>query len=257
MILGICGAAGSGKDAAAEVLLRYGGWVRIGLADPMKRFCQEVFGFSHEQVWGPSEARNAPDPRYLRRRTGEDGNRITHFDNHGKAVVEPIPVTDEYLTTRHALQQLGTQWGRACYRDVWVRYAMRIATRVLEEQCGYSCVTGLNPRVTFEERIEHVVIPDVRFRNELKAIRAAGGKVLKLERATAGLKGDAKYHASEQEMLGFKACDFDAVVVNDASLEELAARVLQAVASLEAGEAKAPRCATCPSKREAPCPRCT
>ena len=32
----------------------------------MKRIARDVFGFSDEQLYGPSEMRNAPDERYPR-----------------------------------------------------------------------------------------------------------------------------------------------------------------------------------------------
>jgi dephospho-CoA kinase len=63
-IIGIAGHVGAGKDAAASVLVREFGYVRVGLADPLKQICKEVFRFTSEQLWGSSEARNAPDERY-------------------------------------------------------------------------------------------------------------------------------------------------------------------------------------------------
>jgi len=63
-IVGIIGKAGSGKDTVADMLheLRYD---KIAFADPLKRFCMDVFEFTEEQLWGPSEKRSEPDERYL------------------------------------------------------------------------------------------------------------------------------------------------------------------------------------------------
>lgn len=55
---------GSGKSTVANTLIEKFGFVQVGLADPMRRFCQEVYQFSDNQIWGPSEYRNAPDKRY-------------------------------------------------------------------------------------------------------------------------------------------------------------------------------------------------
>ncbi len=96
MIIGLSGLAGVGKDTVADFLVRHHAFEKVALADPMKHFCKEVFGFTVEQLWGPSAARNAIDPRY------------------GKA-------------PREALQTLGTQWGRAFYENVWVDRAIRSA----------------------------------------------------------------------------------------------------------------------------------
>lgn len=97
MLIGIMGNAGAGKDTIADLLVTWRGFTKLSFADPMKRFCQEIFDFSHEQLWGPKEAKETPDPRW-------DG-----------------------LTPRKALQLLGTEWGRQMHPDVWVRYAIRTA----------------------------------------------------------------------------------------------------------------------------------
>ncbi len=172
MILGIAGAAGSGKTTVANVLAERG-WAVVSLADPMKRICQDVFGWSHDRLWGPSECRNTPDPRW------------------------------EGLTARHALQTLGTEWGRAMHPDVWVRMAIR-------------------------EARDHrrTVVPDVRFQNELDAIRDAGGRMLRVERpGMVALTGAAAAHASEAGALTGVSC----TIVNDGTLDQLHARVLAAL----------------------------
>lgn len=93
-LIAICGPAGSGKDTVAKMVEPWG-YEHAALADPMKRFCQEVFGWDYARLWGPSECRNAPDPRW--------GG----------------------LTARKALQTLGTEWGRTMHPDLWLRYALR------------------------------------------------------------------------------------------------------------------------------------
>lgn len=95
-LIGVVGRAGSGKDTIGNILL--GCPARLfsvmSFATPIKMFCKEVFAFSHDQLWGPSEMRNTPDPRYPR----ADGT---------------------YLSPREALQKLGTEWGRSCYPNIW------------------------------------------------------------------------------------------------------------------------------------------
>lgn len=59
-LIALAGRAGAGKNTVATML----GGHEISFAEPLKRFCQEVFAFSDAQVWGPSECRNAPDERY-------------------------------------------------------------------------------------------------------------------------------------------------------------------------------------------------
>jgi HNH endonuclease len=65
-LIGICGVAGAGKDTAADVLVREFGFVKVALADPIKRMTRDAFDFSEAQLWGPSDKRNEPDHRYYR-----------------------------------------------------------------------------------------------------------------------------------------------------------------------------------------------
>lgn len=199
MIIGISGLAGSGKDTVADHLVRHHGFVKVALADPLKRICREVFDFTDEQLWGPSEMRNKPDLRY-----GKPVQVLVDQDEY--------ETRTQYLTPRHALQQLGTEWGRACYPNVWVEYAIRVAKTLLKKDYpangsvnAYHAMTGLRfshfPYVPGRTELpKGVVIPDVRFKNEADAIHAAGGKIWRISRPGAGLAGAAGQHASEQEI---------------------------------------------------------
>jgi hypothetical protein len=219
MIIGICGKAGAGKSTVADFLVRDHGFVAVALADPLKRICRDVFDFTDEQLWGPSEKRNAPDTRYVQRRVSKEIMRG-----------DPPEVVCEYLTPRHALQQLGTEWGRSCYPNVWIDYALRVAARMNEGGHTYSAQRGLNSfsltgsetYAAFERSKRSVVISDVRFRNEVDAIRAAGGVVWRIDRPGAGLTGSAAAHASETEQDGIPVRLFHVVLNNgNKSLEQL------------------------------------
>ncbi len=62
----LSGEAGAGKDSVAKLLTENYGWQLYSLAGPLKRFASDMFGFTDEQLYGPSSARNAPDPRWAR-----------------------------------------------------------------------------------------------------------------------------------------------------------------------------------------------
>jgi hypothetical protein len=59
----ISGFSGVGKDECASVLLNKFGAVQTGLADPAKRHMADLYGFSYDQLFGPSKFRNAGDVR--------------------------------------------------------------------------------------------------------------------------------------------------------------------------------------------------
>src|SRR5690606_31617836 len=120
MIIGLTGQARAGKDTIAEFLAQKYGFVRIGLADPMKRFCQHLFDWNDEQVWGNKKEEG--DPRYKRWERNEDG----------------IILGSHQLSPRFALQTLGTEWGRLCCEDIWTIYGLRVAKELL---AGYSRYT--------------------------------------------------------------------------------------------------------------------
>jgi hypothetical protein len=200
-IIGVCGSAGSGKSAVADILARECGFVVIALADPLKRFCAEAWGWDRATLWGSSHRRNEPDTRYRM-------------------------ASGEFLTPRRALQVLGTEFGRTMDPDVWVRLAIQMAARV-GAGANYAPEIGLtNWLFPIHETYNGVVIPDVRFRNEVDAINRAGGKVWKVVRDGAGLEGEAGLHASEQELVRIPGSEFAAALDNNGTLEELRANVL-------------------------------
>ena len=205
-VICVVGYAGSGKDTIADILVRRTQFVKISLADPLKRFCADVFEFSFEQLWGPSEARNAPDLRYVR-------------------VASPPEVVNEalvHLTPRHALQQLGTEWGRACCPDIWIRYAQRMIEQV-QNGLRYDCERGCySPPAFWSGGPLGIVIPDVRFANEAAFFRSHGAFVLRVQRPGVQ-KGT---HASELEQ---GSIEVDATVLNDGTIAELEEKIYDIV----------------------------
>ena len=81
---------------------------------------------------------------------------------------------------RQLLQTLGTEWGRgSVHPEIWIRIAM--------ERAGQHLTVGRG-----------VVVTDVRFDNEAKAIVDAGGEVWRIVRnGWACLAGDTATHPSE------------------------------------------------------------
>jgi hypothetical protein len=198
MIIGMTGKAGSGKDTVADILVREHGFVKVAFADPLKRLVRDVYAFTDEQLWGPSDKRNAPDLRYPRPHSFPPNCdfRAEHCTCCGTLEQAPGLMPQCYLTPRHALQQLGTEWGRGCYPNTWVEYALRTADTLLREGCEYYPTRGLTVERA-DEPPRGVVISDVRFPNEVEALRAKGAMIWKTTRGQ-GLQGAAATHASEK-----------------------------------------------------------
>ena len=248
MIIGITGARqapdgkyfgmkATGKDTVASILIKDHGFISMALADPIKRICQQVYDFSDEQLWGPSEKREEPDKRYLRRGAGYREDRSVHLEvdpETGEEHYVPGEVfrtewEDEYLTTRFACQTLGTEWGRTCYNNTWVDLLIRTYNRLQTKSCYYDQRSGLRPwsSTGMANAKTNVVVPDVRFKNEIEAIQKAGGKVIRVIRP-----GDypvhVDMHPSEQEALSIPDSAFDTIILNDGDLYLLELRTKSA-----------------------------
>jgi len=212
----------------------------------MKRFLLKTFGFTEEQLWGPSEMRNGVDSRFdnnwrlwseTRHRLRSDASWFVEevlpdLDDaeHILAVKKLVDwgneITDTKnrsgITPRKVLQSMGTEWGRAVSRDVWSNYAKTTAFKLLGGGYSYNRVSGLVTDATSNPNF--VVITDGRFRNEIVNVLAVGGsvwdisspKVLKEDNAAveaAGIKG----HASEAELKSVPLHFFTNVFVNNKS----------------------------------------
>lgn len=163
MLIGLCGAAGSGKNTVADIL----GWRQASFAAPLYRMVAVMTGVPVQS---------------LQDRACKE---------------QPI----EWLgkSPRQLLQTLGTEWGRAhVAEDVWIRATLHEITPWLEAG-------------------ENVVVTDVRFDNEAAAIRAAGGRVIRVARGGC-LAGATAGHSSEA---GISACFVDAEIDNSGGLDAL------------------------------------
>lgn len=252
-ILGVAGQAGSGKDTVADKLCTDRGFTKVALADPIKRFGKRVFGFTDQQLWGPSAYRNAVDPRFESPEVWANVERQL-YEYALDYVLELMPsVTEERaqtavqdltrwfhwlhatytknLSPRIMLQALGTEWGRESVDpDIWVNAMISTARALLHEEGSsakyvYSPEDGLTSvsmfRMAYTPAVG-VVVSDIRFKNEFDAIHAAGGSVVRVIRPDtdeeAGTVGIANHASEAQE---FTLADFDFILMNDSSLTVL------------------------------------
>lgn len=203
-IIGLTGYARSGKDTTARMIAA---WLRtrgmasttVAFAEPIKRICQDVFGFSDAQVHGSEKEQ--PDERYPRRPL---------FSPDGT-----IQITRDYLTPREAMQKLGTEWGRGCFPDTWIQYAERKITQHL--------TNGL-----------HVIVTDVRFVNEALALaRLDDTEVWRLHRIAEGDGPKPGSHGSEVEIFSLEMTELvTCEIENHSSRGALADQIMARLAAL-------------------------
>lgn len=188
-LVGLCGRKRSGKDTAARALTRLG-WATDAFATTLKAMAYDIRG--PRVLVPPGLCDTWP------------GGTVAPYqdviDELGPEAAKMVPDVRTYLQT------LGTEGGRRHLGpDVWVSTAMR---RVQETRRAGS----------------DVVVTDVRFPNEVEAIRKAGGLLVRVERPT-GEDGDT--HASEWAIQDVEA---DITLRNDGTVTDLHAALLGALA---------------------------
>lgn len=165
LIVGLCGPKGAGKTEAAKAILKHFGQgaVRLPFAGPLKTMIAAL----------------GVDDAYI----------------NGDRKEEPCPALGG-RTARHAMQRLGTEWGRDCMgADFWVDLWKHKAAS--------------HPAAV-------IVADDVRFANEARAIRELGGFTICVVRSIAAFQR-APEHASED----FRRVPCRHVVVNNRGLYDL------------------------------------
>ncbi len=219
-ILGLFGPAGSGKDLIADWLCEKQGFVKIAFADPMKRFAMEAFGFTYNELWGPSEERNklfkVDDTWWLntinsfRLAASEILEYVLHTDNRVQGYLQLYDwlyklreSNKEEISARIILQTLGTEWGRSVDELMWVNYAYATIHNLINNDLHYTQTGGLklpslnNPY----KEVNGIVIPDHRFLNEIERTQAKEGYVIRLNRLSLVKKEEVigvAGHVSEQ-----------------------------------------------------------
>jgi hypothetical protein len=160
-IIAFIGPIGVGKSTAAEMFAPYQS-VRISFATPLKEMLMSM-GLTSEDVWG------------------SDKEKPNHLLGG--------------CTPRHAMQTLGTEWGRnLIHPDLWVN----AWSRKVEQEIN-----------------RHIVVDDMRFPNEYHAIKNLGGVIVRIVREDVGVRVSCN-HESE-------AYDFshDYIIHNPGGRKEL------------------------------------
>lgn len=170
MIIGLTGLAGSGKSVVAAHLVESHGFRVLKFAGPLKAMMRALL----------AEAGIHPD--------------IAESMIEGDRKEQPCEALSGH-TPRHAMQTLGTEWGRTCidpgfWVDVWKSAASNMGGRIIADDC--------------------------RFLNEVCAIRDLGGVVVGIYRP--GLACGS--HVSENSNL-----PRDYWIVNDDDIAHLCVEV--------------------------------
>jgi hypothetical protein len=163
-LIGICGRKMSGKNTFADYLSEEYGYVQYAFADPIKKACKAIFGFTDEQCWGNLKE-----------------------------------VSDSFwnITPRKALQIIGTE----LFQYELPKYASELANigRTFWVQCF---ARWYEQQLTKFPDIK-VAVTDVRFPFEADFITRVGGSVVKVVRPSI-ITVDTHASETEMDAIQYK-----------------------------------------------------
>ena len=140
-------------------------------ADPLKEMAINLFGMNPGHVYGSDDDKNQP--------TNISWDTVPNNDNK-----------TGLMTVREFLEYFGTKIVRQIKNNAWSEYSLN---KILAEQSQIA------------------IVPDVRFPNEVKAIKDAGGIVVRLTRNVFNSSAEPETALDENK---FDWSNFDLVIDN-------------------------------------------
>jgi hypothetical protein len=182
MIIGLCGAQGSGKDTVANILISEYGFVKLTFASTLKDVVAILFSWPRDLLEGLTEESR------LWRETVDD------FWS------EKLSISG--FTPRKALQMIGTDLFRLHFNnDIWISIVENKISVMLKN----------NPNI-------NIVISDCRFANEFSLIKKFSDSHIITILREKNYSINKLAHSSETEWVNY---NFDAILQNDNSIDEL------------------------------------
>ena len=181
MIIGLCGAQGSGKDTVANILISEYGFVKLTFASTLKDVVAILFSWPRDLLEGLTE-----ESRLWRETVDDFWSAKLNIPN---------------FTPRKSLQMIGTDLFRIHFNnDIWIS--------IVENKIG--AILKNNPNT-------NIVISDCRFTNEFTLIKQFPDSyiimILREKNSTNKIA-----HSSETEWVNY---NFDAILQNDNSIDDL------------------------------------
>ena len=182
MIIGLCGAQGSGKDTVANILISEYGFVKLTFASTLKDVVAILFSWPRDLLEGLTE-----ESRLWRETVDDFWSAKLSIQN---------------FTPRKALQMIGTDLFRIHFNnDIWISIVENKISTILKN----------NPNT-------NIVISDCRFANEFSLIKQFTDSHIIMILREKNKSINKLYHSSETEWVNY---NFDAILQNDNSIDDL------------------------------------
>lgn len=167
ILLGMAGAAGSGKDAVADYLVQRYGFVKFSFSDALYREVTAAFGLPDDSLLRDRETKEVESPLLALENCADDDFAELLLANDSS----PLSMTP--LSPRQILQWWGTEYRRTQDPDYWIAQAEQWLVRVHE-------ITRYP-----EHRPQLFVNTSVRFENERQWVKDLEGNIWHLRRDAA------------------------------------------------------------------------
>jgi len=251
MIIGINGKIGTGKDTVGKIIqyltdeyavkdkLTYNEWLKEyyeieegnnktasswavkKFADKLKDIVCLLLDCTREQL---------EDREFKEKELGEEWNYVLQDGipltvDQAKRDKE-FPFNERYiqrLTPRLLLQLLGTDCGRnIIHPNIWVN-ALMSEYKITESYRGVILNKGVFTDIDWKSNnAPNWIITDMRFPNELKAVKDRDGITIRVNRYDITGQGKLNPHSSETAL---DDAEFDYEIINDGTIEDLIKKV--------------------------------
>jgi hypothetical protein len=235
-IILLCGKAGAGKSTVADMLAKQTGFKVMGQADAIKELARGPFNLTQDQLYGPSESRNAVVP-HLNTPSFSDEMRLAaqaleagqltaqtagkHFFCIAVAAMRDKLAAMAPTKAIYTLNQLLAAFLRgAANQAVEEKLSTRWILQQLGTEVGRTFDTLIWTQATlraaktaiYEGKAPGVVVADGRFLSEVLTAAEYGATIIRIDSSSTLA---AATHASEAELATIPEHFFDAVLVND------------------------------------------
>lgn len=201
MLIAFSGVKFSGKDTAAEALIKSYKFKRVALADKLKDICSSSFHIPREDMDNPDlkelpfETPIVIKPEHIETLLGllQVNGFDFNFEQTQAAILKEF-LGRQLKSIREVLQIVGTDICRTHIKDdIWLDYISK----------------SINP-------FENLVITDARFKNERDYLKSLGATLILIKRGTVDQPSS---HISENQLGEDK--DYDVIVYNESCINHL------------------------------------
>jgi len=241
LIICVSGFSGVGKDEFCRALRSNHGAVQIGMADAAKRHMADLYGFTEQQLFGPSKNRNAGDVRFPKVFSVDSPVTLLPLPlvdvkwsdtpvHQVKVVVEgesrTVALGDPsvWLSPREALQKY-CEHMNGMFLDTWIRKGMEQHVAFATGGTEYRPMSGLVPAdASFKGGQVVTCFADFRHKHEFKAAaryRSDSCRVVFVRIKSEKVPAPPYDHRSETEQTEIPDKDFHFIIQNNGTIADL------------------------------------